>query len=97
MKLFKDNIHNDCLNKCNSIDRELEFFYEREFLQKDIGDIINEWFEIYKYKDLPTIDFENFYLCEEPIVGRDTTSLKIYIPLIGEYDSLQYEPYRQSL
>lgn len=95
--LFRNDISIDCEQKERSIDREIYFFDENEFREKSVEDLVDEWFNIYKYKDLPVIDFENAYLNEEPIVGRENTSINIYIPLYGELESLCYEPHNQSL
>jgi len=95
--LFKTNIDCDCSNKKYTIESELCYWDEKELLQKNVDELIEEWFETYKYKDLPIIDFDNAFLGEEPTVGRTHTYLNIYIPLIGSYDSLCYQPYSQYL
>lgn len=95
--LFRNDISIDCKQKEYEIDRQIDFFDEGEFRKKGLEDLIEEWYEVYKYKDLPAIDFENAYLEDEPIVGREQTSISIYIPLSGELDSLCYQPYNQSL
>ena len=97
MRLFNINIDYNCESKKQNIIRELDFFYEREFFEKSVDDLVSEWYEIYKYKELPIIKFDEPYLEDEQVVGRDRTSLKIYIPLEGDADSLKYEPQRQSL
>ena len=95
--LFRNDISIDCKQKEYEIDRQIDFFDEEEFRQKSVEDLVEEWYELYKYKDLPVIDFENAYLEDEPIVGREQTSINIYIPLDGELDSLCYQPYNQCL
>lgn len=96
-KLFRNDISIDCEEKEYTIDRKIDYFDENEFREKTVDDLVEEWFEIYKYKELPNIDFENAFVNEEPVVGIDQTSINIYIPVYGELESLCFLPHNQTL
>ena len=97
MHLFIESINN------NEFERESDFIFklnsldEDKFLDQTVEELVEEFYEKYKYLDLPNIKYEEAYLNEEPIIDKNNIKFDIYIPVEGKFSSIKYCPYSTCL
>lgn len=97
MQLFMEDINNNEYERENNFVFKLNSFDEDKFLKQSIEELVLEFYDEYKYYDLPIIKYEEAFLKSEPIIDRNNIKFDIYIPIVGDYSSMKYSPFSQRL
>ena len=97
MQLFVEDINNNERERENNFIYELNNIDENKFFEQSIDELVEDFYNKYKYLDLPNIMYEQAYLNKEPIIDRNNIKFDINIPIEGQFSSIKYCPFSTRL